>query len=243
MLLRDGIDAVMCLRGGSGSIRLLRRLDWNRIAAHPRLFIGYSDVTAIELALLACCRIPSIFGPMVASEFSRGVDRESVKLLERLAMVPHAAGLLGDARCAGASTLRGGVAEGPLVGGTLSLLVSVLGTPYLPCLAGAILFIEDVHESPARIERYLAHLQMTGILDGVSGVLVGSLSFEATDEERGHYLPFPQVLEDMLAPLNVPVVFDWPTGHLRSPLPLPQGVRVRLDADARTLEVLEPLVC
>jgi muramoyltetrapeptide carboxypeptidase len=236
------VDAVICARGGSGAIRLLPLLDCELIAAHPKPFLGYSDITILELALLKRCRLPSFFAPMVTPDFARGASAECIELLWKLVCEPSPAGELLDPRCSEAVTLVGGVAEGPCVGGTLSLIVPTLGTPWEIETENAVFFFEDVHESPARVERYLMQLRLAGKLDCTAGFLIGNAPYEADDAERAGYLEIDQVYRDLLEPLGKPLVYGWPHGHDPSPVTLPIGVRVRLDADRKSLEVLDPAV-
>ncbi len=242
MFARPDVDAVLCARGGSGAIRLLPFLDWDLIRQHAKPFIGYSDITILQLALLRCCGLPSFFGPMPASDMVHGPEPHTLEWLWRLVCEPAPAGEVHDARIAQAVTLVGGTAEGACAGGTLSLIVPTLGTPYEIETEGRVLFFEDIYESPARIERYLMQLRLAGKLQGVAGFLIGVTPYEATDEERARYLSFEEVFTDLLAPYGRPLVYGWPLGHLRSPLTIPQGIRVRLDADRKSLTVLEPCV-
>ncbi len=242
MFARPDVDAILCARGGSGSIRLLPLLDYELIAAHPKVFVGYSDITSLQLALLARCGLPTFFAPMIQPDFAREPTAGCLDLLWRLIGCAEPAGLVEDSRCAQAITLTGGVAEGPLVGGTLSLLAATLGTCYQPDLRGRILFIEDVHESPARMERYLQQLRLAGMLETVAGIVLGHAEYEATPQEAASYLPIEQVYTDLLEPLGVPVVYNFPVGHVPHPAAIPQGIPARLDADRRELTILAAAV-
>jgi muramoyltetrapeptide carboxypeptidase len=242
MFSRDDVDAVLCARGGSGSIRLLRHLDWELIARRPKPFLGYSDVTILELAFLKRCRMPSFFAPMVVSDFARNPSPGCLELLWRMVCEPAPAGELLDPRSREAETLVGGIAEGACVGGTLSLVAPTLGTPFEVETEGTVFFFEDVHESPARIERYLMQMLLAGKLDGVRGFLIGNVPFEATAEEQARFLSARQVYMDLLEPLGKPMVHAWPHGHDPSPVTLPVGIRVRLDADRKSVTVLDPAV-
>ena len=242
MFQREDVDAILCARGGSGSIRLFRHLDWDLIAAHPKPFLGYSDITSLELAFLKRCRMPSFFAPMVTSDFAHDPWPHCLELLWRLVGDPQPAGEIVDPRCAEAVTLVGGVAEGPCVGGTLALIAATMGTPYEPDLDGCVFFFEDVHESPARMERYLTQLLLGGKLDHVAGFLIGNAPYDAPEEEKARYLAIEQVYADLLQPLGKPLVYGWPHGHDPSPITLPIGIPVRLDADRKQVTVLEAAV-
>ena len=138
-------------------------------------------------------------------------------------------------------TLRGGVAEGPLLGGNLSLLQCLVGTPHLPDVDGAILFLEDVGEDLYRVDRMLAHLRMVGVLGRLAGVAVGRFT-ELKRAMSDGALGFDEVLATYLQPLGIPVAAGFPVGHIEDQWTLPLGVRARLDADAGELELLEPAV-
>ncbi len=242
MFADPAVDAVICARGGSGSIRLLPLLDWERIRAHPKPFLGYSDATTIHLALHARCGFSTFFAPMVASDFAPGFGGAAVEVLVRMLTAAEPSGSLRDPRCAGARVLRPGIAEGPLAGGTLSLVVALLGTPYEIDTEGCLLFFEDVHESPAHWERFLMQLLLAGKLQRAAGIVIGTTRWEPDEQERSRYLTFDQVFDDLLPPLGIPVVCGWPSGHLPNLMPLPLGVSARLDTDRAELTVLGPAV-
>lgn len=240
MFAREDVHAIMCARGGTGSIRLLDLLDYEAIEQRPKVFIGYSDVTSLQLALLARSRLPSFFGPMVQPEFGAG-STDGLPPLLRLVGNATPAGELVDPRLPDrATTLVEGAAEGPCIGGTLTLVAASIGTPYQPDFSGAVLFFEDVGENPGRIERYLTQLKWAGVLDLAAGFLIGDARWDVASEERGRFLALEEVYTDLLGPLGKPAMFGFPFGHLPSPLTLPQGIRVRLDSGRRCVTVLEP---
>jgi muramoyltetrapeptide carboxypeptidase len=242
MFTRPDVHAVLCARGGAGAIRLLPHLDWGLLRKNPRPFLGYSDVTVLHLALWKRCRMPVFFAPMISSELARGVSAACLQHLWRQVCEPEAAGTLDDPRCEDAVALVPGVAEGPCLGGTLSLLVALAGTPYFPDLRGAVLFFEDVDETPSHVERFLCQLREIGALEEVAGFLIGETRWDAEEAERAKRLSFAEVYQDLLAPLKRPVVYRMPVGHLPDPLTLPLGVRIRLDAGARRVAVLDAAV-
>jgi muramoyltetrapeptide carboxypeptidase len=242
LFVRPDIDAIFCARGGSGSIRVLEHLDYALIRAHPKVFVGYSDVTSVMLALWKQAGLPSFFGPMVTPDWAGGLSATAREALWRLVGRADAVGVLEDERCRQAKALVGGRARGVLVGGTLALVAATLGTPEQIDLAERIFFFEDIHESPARIERYLTQLLRAGILQQAAGFLVGPLRWDATEEERAAYCSFETVLRELLAPLGRPTLVGYPFGHVPGPITLPLGTGVELDADEGVLRVLDPAV-
>lgn len=232
-------DAVWCLRGGYGTMRILGRIDWAPLVERPRPLVGFSDNTALHLAL-SVHGVVSFHGPHAAAselpEFSRDGLLRVLTRAEPAGTLPFPAG--GPQR---AETLAGGVAEGPLVGGNLALLAALAGTPWALRARGAVLFLEDVGEPSYRLDRMLSQLLLSGALEGVAGIAVGALSESPDAGKPG--LPSPgEVVAERLAPLGVPIAFGFPFGHVDESWTLPMGVRARLDADAGTLALTEPAV-
>jgi muramoyltetrapeptide carboxypeptidase len=220
------VRAVVCARGGYGATRLLPLLDWERMgAAAPPLLIGASDATALHAAVAARLGVASLFGPMPATAVLGGSPRPDPETVAALRRALTEAGPLRLGAPA-ARALVPGRARGRAVGGTLSLLAALAGTPWLPESRGALLVLEDVGEAPYRVDRMLTQLEQAGWLRGVAGVVLGSW------ERCGDVQP---VLRDRLAGLGVPVLGGLPVGHGRPQLSLPLGVPATLDADAGTL--------
>lgn len=245
--LRDpAVDAVWCLRGGYGTTRILSRVDLDALRRQPKAVIGYSDVTSLVNAIPLRAGVVAFHAPMAREPLSAFSRRH----LERVLGAPEPAGVLerpaapADAlapRQGRIVTLRGGVAEGPLVGGNLSLLQCLIGTPFFPAVDGALLFLEDVHEDLYRVDRMLAHLRMAGALDRIAGAVIGRF----TDMNRATgdgALGFDEVLDTYFGPPGVPVAYGFPVGHIEDQWTLPVGARARLDAGAGTLALLEPAV-
>jgi muramoyltetrapeptide carboxypeptidase len=232
-------DAIWCLRGGYGTMRILDAVHWPALRERPRALVGFSDNTAIHLAVQRE-GVVSFHGPHPATvDFSSFSARSLRRLLED----PAPAGVLpfpegGPTR---GETVAPGVAEGPLVGGNLSLLAATLGTPYAVRAEGAILFLEDVGEASYRLDRLLTQLRLSGVLERVAGIALGGFT-DAPDEGRRGVPSSAEVLRERLGGLGVPVAAALPFGHIDESWTLPLGVRARLDADAGTLELLEGAV-
>jgi muramoyltetrapeptide carboxypeptidase len=229
-------DAIWCLRGGYGTMRIIDRLDWWALSERPRPLIGFSDNTALHLAAQRA-GVVSFHGPHPAAEdlpvFAEQCLLEALTGSVTTAPLPFPAG--GPDR---GVTLTGGIAEGPLVGGNLSLIAATLGTPYEIRAAGAILFLEEVGEPAYRIDRLLSQLRLAGVLRSVAGVVVGAFS-ECPDEHSDETPAAEEVLLDRLQDLEVPVALGFPFGHVPESWTIPMGVRARLNADAGTLSLLE----
>jgi muramoyltetrapeptide carboxypeptidase len=239
--LRDPhTDAILCVRGGYGTLRLLKGVDYAAARAHAPLVVGYSDITALQLALLRHADLPSLSGPMVAVEWGN-LDAASADLFWKLAQGATVDALLGPAG-EQLAPMRPGHAEGRLIGGNLALVTRLLGTPYLPDLDGAILFFEEVGESPYRLDGMLAHLALSGALDRIGGLVVGQIT-EADPQPGRPSLTTERVLHDHLGGLDIPVATGLVYGHVPVKNTLPIGVRARLEvtADAASLALLEPV--
>lgn len=240
------VKAILCLRGGYGTPRILDRVDYEALAAQPKILVGYSDATALLVAATKRAGIVCFHGPM-GREWALGNGPSPFSERHFWAAFSTGSPLFSDwggARAPGMkapTTLAPGVAEGVLAGGNLSLVCALLGTPYEIETRGAILFLEEVAEKPFRIDRMLNQLRLSGKLAEVRGVLLGAFEgCDARDPEGG--LELTQVFSDYLIPLGVPVLAGYPAGHTPDQATLPLGLKVRLDAGAKTLSFLEPPV-
>lgn len=223
------VSAVFCARGGYGSMELLSRLPVERIRACPKVVLGASDATALHAFLGSQTDLVSFHGPMVAQQIARGLyDAENL-----LAIVGSDAPY-GRFDVSTTEVLHPGSAEGTLLGGCLSMLVALVGTPYLPSFRDAILFLEDTQTKPYQIDRMLTQLRLSRRLEGVRGMVFGEMPGCQQHPEQGYRLQ--EMLRDWTADLGVPVLFGFPSGHTVSrALTIPLGVRARVGAEGLTL--------
>lgn len=231
-LADERVAAIHCLRGGYGTMRLLRDIDAVLVRRARKLLIGYSDITALH-ARWAHEGLPSLHAPMPASDLIKPGREADEAALFGLLMNPLPADTVFAPALDPAGLRLPGVAEGPLIGGNLSLVAALCGTPWAWRAEGAVLFLEDVSEDLYRTDRYLTQLRLAGVLDAAAGFVLGS--FTEQDDPAA-------LLHDTLAPLGKPVLGGWPAGHGTPNRPLPMNLRVRLDAQAGTLTLLEPLL-
>ena len=244
MFADEDVRAIFAIRGGWGSARLLPLLDWEVIRANPKLLVGSSDVTALHLAIAARAGFPSIHAPNAASSWAR----TSWESLWRLAFAGETP-VFGPATGPDlppdrwpATTVRPGTARGRLLGGNLSVLSALVGTPWLPDFDGAILFLEDVGEAEYRIDRMLSQLALAGVFGKVAGVVFGQCTRCSAGVPGYSGFTVPQLLEQYLLPLGVPAFGGANIGHVADQLSLPVGANVEIDADAGTIRILEPVV-
>jgi len=230
------VNAVLCSRGGYGSARLLPFLDLDAIANSAKLFLGFSDVTALHLALNRR-GLPTVYAPMA---LTLSKPREHWVIQSFLRVLQGETGTPPDASTG--ETIVGGKAEGIVTGGCLCLLTDSIGTPDPLDPSGKILLIEDVDEPPHRVDAMLTHLLNSGLLFEVAGIVVGEMTRtdEKLDAEIG-FRPWQEIVVERLEPLGVPFVINYPFGHAPNMLSLPLGIRAVLNADEGTLEYIEPL--
>lgn len=238
MFRHPSVRAIFALRGGNGCCRLLRGLDYAAVRRSPKILVGYSDLTFLQLALLRRTGLVSFSGPMPGVEFWRHPDPFTEEAFwglltsrARRRTLPQVPGVV-------PVNVRPGSAEGQLVGGCCSLVVSLLGTPFAPRFHDSLLFLEDVREEPHRVHRMLTHLDLAGVLARARGVVLGQ--FTQADLEPGEpHLPLPEIFRETLGSFPGPVLSNVGYGHVPRKLTLPQGVRARLDADRGRLTLLE----
>lgn len=229
-LLDPAVKAVFCARGGYGATRLLARLA-SVGPVSPKPLVGFSDITALHFWLQSR-GIVSIHGP-VLTQLGRlpvATRQRLFHLLESSAPAPA---------LSASDTYVPGVAQGPLLGGTLSVVTRLLGTPYMPSLEGAILLLEDVGERPYRLDRMWTHLELAGVFHQVRGIALGS--FTNCEEQDADYSA-AELLRELAAATGLPCAAGFPIGHGTANEPVPLGARVRLDAGARSLTFLEAAV-
>lgn len=246
MFADPGVRAIFAVRGGWGCARVLPHLDFDLIRANPKLLIGFSDITALHLALAARTDCPSIHGPTAASAWGR-LSWDSFRRLVFDAETPTwRTPEDTDDRLAQRNpirTFRPGQASGPLLGGNLTILSSLVGTPYLPSFDGAILFIEDTDEAQYRIDRMLTQLELAGILGRVAGVVFGQCTdCVARNSSSIGGFTLSEVLDQHLTPLGVPAFQGALFGHIENQFSIPVGIRAEVDAAAGTIRMLEPVV-
>lgn len=246
MYADDSVRAVFAVRGGWGCARILPLLDFKLIRANPKLLIGFSDITALHLAFAARAGFTTIHGPNAASSWGR----ESWEPFRGLVfdgatptyVNPQATEDRLVQRMWRTRTLRPGKATGRLLGGNLTVLAALAGTPWLPDFDGAILFIEDVDEAPYRIDRMLTQLRLAGILGRVAGIVFGQCTNCRAAGPSLSGFTLSEVLQQHLEPLGVPVFEGAMFGHIANQFSLPVGVRAEIDATAGTIRILEPAV-
>ena len=242
MFADDSVAGIIAMTGGSGCNRIVDLLDYDLIRRKPKFFGGFSDLTSLVNAIHRQTGLVTFHSPVAGSEW----NEYSVQNFKAVAMNAEAAVLRnpvtkpGDdlvAREERIITLRPGRAQGPLVGGNLTVLASLAGSPYFPDCRGAVLFLEDINEYIYRVDRCLSTLRLTGALSQVAGVALGRFTKCEPGEGYGS-LTLDEVFDDYFLPLNVPVFRGASIGHIKRKLTVPVGAPAEIDAEAGTIRLL-----
>jgi muramoyltetrapeptide carboxypeptidase len=245
MFLRPEVKAIVCVRGGYGSARILPLLNYGVIRNNPKILVGYSDITVLSYALYARAGIVSYQGFVGTSTFNDYTVENLRKVLlspeENITLYPAVEDQSGPEYTM--STIRSGKADGRLLGGNLSIMVSLIGTPYDVDTKGKILFIEEVREEPYRIDRMLTQMRSAGKFDGAAGIVMGVFrNCEPRDTDPADSFSLMEVINDRLSDLNIPVLYGMSFGHVVNKLTLPVGIRAELNTVYQTIRLLEPAV-
>ena len=245
-MFRDNeVDAVFAIRGGYGSMHILDRVDYDLIHRNPKIFLGYSDITAMHLAINKQAKLVTFHGPITLSRFTDYTQKYFRKALFQTQPIgtitnPPESNELRPSHSL--RTIRPGVATGPLIGGNLTLISNTMGTPYEIDTRGRVLFLEDVDEEPYSIDRMLTHLRLAGKFDGVAGVVFGECQDCRPRDFKPSYdstLSLGEVIDEILGKLRTPVLSGLTVGHTDDQLTLPLGVTAELDADKGELVIEE----
>jgi muramoyltetrapeptide carboxypeptidase len=247
MFADDEVRAIFAVRGGWGCARILPYLDYDLIRAHPKLLIGYSDITALHMAIAARAGFTTIHGPVAVSAWGKASVASLKQVAFDGALATYQNPIALDDRLAQkkwrTQTITGGTARGRLLGGNLTVLSALTGTPYLPNFDGAILFLEDIDEAEYRIDRMLTQLGQAGILKGLAGVIFGQCT-DCKAREGNSYGGFTlsDVLRQHLGTLGIPAFQGAFIGHMPDQFSIPIGIKAEMDASAGTLRLLESAV-
>ncbi len=248
MFQDDRIKAIMAIRGGYGSGRLLKYIDYDLIAQNPKIIQGYSDITSLLIGIHIKTGLITFHGPVAVSTFTEYTKEYFYKTL----MEPDPVGEIADAPFSEnlqssnrVWTINSGIGTGRLIGGNLTLICATLGTPYEIDTTGKILFIEEVGEEPNDLDRYLTHLDNAGKLEVCAGIVFDRMpAVKPGDYKPGYYsnLSNEEVIGDRLSKYAIPACLGLSIGHVANKPVLPLGVKAKLDADAGKLSILESAV-
>ena len=227
----DSVDALWCVRGGYGAMRILQDIEYDALSRRPRALIGYSDITALHAAIALRCEVVTFHGPTARGKHS-AFSRDS--FVRAIIEQTDPCGAWPAAR-----TLKPGMATGRIAGGNLSLVASLVGTPFQIDMTDAILVIEDVNEAVYRIDRMMQQLLLSGSLDNCAGIAAGDFTLPADDDDSVDRSA-DDVFFEIAERLGIPCLAGLPVGHIDDQWTIPLGAAAVLNADRKNLNVITP---
>lgn len=238
MFSDKAISGIFAIRGGYGSTRLLDKIDYNIIKKNPKMFCGYSDVTAIHNVINEKCNFITFHGPMPATEIYKGLDEYTEYYLKKNIFTSKPLGILKNTNGMEMKSLFNGKATGQLVGGNLSVVCSTLGTKYEVDTKGKILFLEEVDEYPYKIDRMLMQLKQCNKFKDAKGILLGKWT-ECVPPRGRESLSLIEIFNQIIKPERKPTIYNLCCGHCLPTMTLPLGAKVLVNANTKEITVLE----
>ena len=237
MFANKSINGIFAIRGGYGCARLLNLIDFNLIKKNPKVFIGYSDITALHIAINQKSKLITYHGPMVSTELIKGLDEYSFNYYNKFLFCNDNMIELCNPIENPIKTINPGIAEGKLIGGNLSLICSSLGTKYEINTKNKILFLDEVGEVPYKVDRMLTHLKQSGKLKDANGIILGDFTDCVAPKDKKS-LSLDDIFNEIILPLKKPTIYNLACGHCLPTLTLPLGAKIRLDANNIKLNVI-----
>lgn len=236
------IKAIFTLRGGYGAFRLLDKIDYKVIKNNPKIFVGYSEITSLQMAFFEKAGLMTFAGPMVAVDFYDEVSDYTNDLFWATITSNKKLGKIKYPENQKLPFLQKGIASGRLIGGNLAVFTALLGTPYFPNLTGKILMIEDIGELPYRVDRLLNQLRLAGTFKKVKGIILGRFVDCHEHDPNKKTLTLGEVISDYIGTLRIPSIYTFPHGHIKDLVTIPFGLKVNLNATKGTVEFAESAV-
>ena len=242
MFKDKNVKAIFTLRGGYGAFRLLDKIDYRLIRNNPKIFVGYSEITSLQMAFLEKANLITFAGPMVAVDFYDDVSTYTNDLFWATITSTKKLGKLEYPENQKLPYLQKGLATGRLIGGNLAVFAALLGTEYFPNLTGKILMIEDIGELPYRVDRMLNQLRLSGTFKKVKGIILGRFVDCHEHDPNKKTLTLGEVVSDYIGTLKIPSIYTFPHGHIKDFVTIPFGLKVNLNATKGTVEFAEGAV-
>lgn len=239
MFGKKEIKAIFCLRGGYGSGRLLDKIDYNLIKKNPKIFVGYSDITALHLAIFKKTKLITFAGPMLTSDFLQDLHTEAEEQFWSVLTSNKKIGKIKSFGERQIQSLRKGKAQGILLGGNLSVLTSILLSDFLPKFEQNILLLEETCEPPYKIDRMFNQLRLSGILEKSAGIILGAFNDCLEKNAEKKTLTLGEIIHDYLGNSVKPVLYNLSHGHINENLTLPIGLKVKMDGYKNYIEFTE----
>ncbi|RPI68732.1 MAG: LD-carboxypeptidase, partial [Ignavibacteriales bacterium] len=236
------VKAVFCTRGGYGAPRLVDKVDYKLIARNPKIFVGYSDITALQMAFLQKTGLVTFAGPMLAVNLYNSIDPLVEEMFWALLTSNKKFGRIELPNNEKIFPVVKGIAKGRLIGGNLATFLSLAGTEYLPDMKNKILMLEEIGEAPYRIDRMFNQLRLMGAFKKLSGIILGAFTDCNESDPEKKTLSTGEVIADYVDNLKIPVVYNFKHGHINDLLTLPFGTTLRLNASRSIIEITEGTV-
>ncbi len=236
------VKAIFTTRGGYGSGRLLDKINYSLIKKNPKILVGYSDFTALQLAIFKKCGLITFAGPMAAVDFFGEVDPFTEENLWKILTSKKKIGKILNPNSENFYSIHSGRCEGRLLGGNLSMIVSLLGTKYLPDFKNSIILLEEINEKPYRIDRMFNQLRLANLLDSVKGIILGRFVDCYEKDSAKVSFTLNEVILDYFEKLKIPIIYNVKHGHLKQNLTLPIGIKTKINASRKFIEIPESAV-
>ncbi len=242
MFKNKDVKAIFCLRGGYGASRILDKINYKLIRSNPKILVGYSEITALQMAILQKSGLVTFAGPMVATDFGNGVTPYTEDFFWRIISSNKKVGRLKYPDNEKLVSITKGGASGRIIGGNLSVFAALTGTEYFPDLKGRILMFEEVDELPYKVDRLLNQLRLLKVFKQIKGIILGRFVDCNEHDTSKRTLTLGEVMEDYMKDLKIPVLYTFPHGHIKDKVTVPFGINVKMNASKGFVEYLESAV-
>ena len=242
MFKNKDVKAIIALRGGFGTTRLLDQINYRVIRENPKILVGYSDITALQMVIYSQCKMVTFAGPMLATDFGGDIGPFTEENFWKMITSNKKVGKLYNPEDEKFFILNKGRDEGVLLGGNLSVLCSIAGSKYLPSFKKSILLLEEINEPPYRVDRMLTHLRLTGLFKDILGIILGRFVDCYESDSTKQTLTLNEVIAEHLTPLKMPVLYNFKHGHIPDTLTVPIGVKCKLNSSRGFVEITENAV-
>lgn len=242
MFKTKNVKAIFCLRGGYGASRILDKINYKLIRSNPKILVGYSEITALQLAILQKSGLVTFAGPMVATDFGNEITSYTEDFFWRIVSSNKKIGRLKYPDDDKLVSITKGGASGRIIGGNLSVFVALIGTDYFPDLKGRILMFEEVAELPYKVDRLLNQLRLLKVFKQIKGIILGRFVDCIEHDTSKRTLTLGEVMEDYMKDLKIPVLYTFPHGHIKDKVTVPFGINIKMNASKGFVEYLESAV-
>ncbi|MDP4175560.1 MAG: LD-carboxypeptidase [Bacteroidota bacterium] len=242
MFSKPEIKAILCVRGGYGSPRLLNLIDYNLIKKNPKIFVGYSDITALQMAFLKKAGLVTFAGPMLAVDFWNEISPFTEQMFWDVISSKKKFGKVTNPENERFYILKNGETEAQVIGGNMALICSIMGTNYMPSFKDTILMLEEIGEAPYRVDRMFNQLKLAGALDQIKGIILGRFVDCYESDEYKKTLTLNEVIDDYMGKLEIPVVYNFKHGHVKDNITVAFGLNYKINTQKGTIEMTESAV-